>query len=301
MAATDSGRPIKNAPWRCQFTIKNITTWQHVAGAGGLAGTIAGDGGAPGATSGTPTENSGSAKVYYVDLSAANMSFGEGLIRITTTTGSCEDVAIPVRTESGLDSGVAQAGGSNTIRLRSGASSRDDFYMGCAIELVRGNGAGQVRTITDYVGTSKQCTLDAVWDSSNEPDAGTVYIVHPRRDGRFLAGRAIQSVSVADVNESEQAAENLANLYDEGLVNCAVNDTTPTTTEFVMSGGDLNTTDDDFYATCGSMVLFRSGALKSIANRVTAYDASTLTFSFAKPWPVAPANGDDAVIIGHVE
>lgn len=299
MAATDAGRPIRNAPWRTQFVIKNITTWQHVAGAAGLAGTISQDGGAPGATT-TPAENSGSAKVYHVDLTLSDMACGDGMIRITTSTGSCEDVAIPFRTEEGLDSGVLAAGGSTTVRLRAGALARDNFYRGCRLELVRGNGAGQVRTITDYVGSNKQCTLDTAWDASNQPDAGTVYIVHPAKDGQFVSSSR-QSVSVEDVDGSENAASNMAALYNEGLLQASVNDSTPTTTEFVMAGSDLNATTDDFYSTCGSMVLFTSGTLKGIANKVSAYDASLLKFSFDKPWPVAPADGDDAVIIGHVE
>lgn len=52
-----------------------------------------------------------------------------------------------------------ETGGEFFYRLNSDASSIDDFYVGCAIKITSGAGAGQYRTITDYNGTTKVITI----------------------------------------------------------------------------------------------------------------------------------------------
>lgn len=71
--------------------------------------------------------------------------------------------------------GTAQAGGSNTITLASGASSTDDFYNGMEIFLTDGTGKGEFRVITDYVGSTKVVTVGDAWD--NTPNSTSVYLI----------------------------------------------------------------------------------------------------------------------------
>lgn len=52
----------------------------------------------------------------------------------------------------------------NTVTLDGRSSNVDDFYNEYSIRIYSGPGAGQVRKITDYVGTSKIATLASNWD-----------------------------------------------------------------------------------------------------------------------------------------
>lgn len=69
----------------------------------------------------------------------------------------------------------AQAGASTTITLVSGANANNDFYNDMAIALISGTGAGQVRKISDYNGSSKVATVDTAW--ATNPDNTTTYII----------------------------------------------------------------------------------------------------------------------------
>jgi len=65
-----------------------------------------------------------------------------------------------------LHYGVAQAGGASTITLNASASSITDYYVGLAIAITASAGAGQVRTITAYNGTTKVATVDSAWTTN---------------------------------------------------------------------------------------------------------------------------------------
>jgi len=65
-----------------------------------------------------------------------------------------------------LHYGFAQAGGASTITLNASASSITDYYVGLAIAITASTGAGQVRTITAYNGTTKVATVDSAWTTN---------------------------------------------------------------------------------------------------------------------------------------
>lgn len=69
--------------------------------------------------------------------------------------------------------GTAQAGGATTITLVSTASAVDDTYNTQTIYIYSGTGAGQARTISDYVGATKVATISAAW--ATNPDATSKY------------------------------------------------------------------------------------------------------------------------------
>jgi hypothetical protein len=79
--------------------------------------------------------------------------------------------------------GIAAAGTSTTITLDSSASSTDDFYNNELIHIDAGTGEGQVRVITDYVGSTKVATVHTAWTTN--PDTTSEYIIeegHPYID-----------------------------------------------------------------------------------------------------------------------
>lgn len=73
------------------------------------------------------------------------------------------------------DTGTAQAGGSTTVTLRSGAVATDDYYNGAIVTIYGGTGEGQSRKITDYVGSTKVATVDSAW--AVNPDSSSTYFV----------------------------------------------------------------------------------------------------------------------------
>ena len=79
-------------------------------------------------------------------------------------------------TASGVtsDTGTAQAGGSNTITLKSASSFiTDDQPNGMFIAITAGTGSGQTRHIDDYVGSTKVLTVFPAWDT--QPDNTSQY------------------------------------------------------------------------------------------------------------------------------
>lgn len=75
--------------------------------------------------------------------------------------------------EDPIITGVAAAGGANTITLSAGASSANNFYNTNIISITSGTGAGQIRTIANYVGATKIATVSVAW--TTVPDATSVF------------------------------------------------------------------------------------------------------------------------------
>jgi hypothetical protein len=78
-------------------------------------------------------------------------------------------------TSSKHDTGTAQAGTSTSITLKSSSSSTDDYFNGLYITITGGTGAGQVRIITDYVGSTKVATVDSAWTTA--PNSSSTYSI----------------------------------------------------------------------------------------------------------------------------
>ena len=76
--------------------------------------------------------------------------------------------------------GTSQGGSSTTIVLASSASTTDDIYNGMTVYISSGTGSGQIRVITDYVGSTKTATVsDWTTDSGVAPQTDSVYEVMP--------------------------------------------------------------------------------------------------------------------------
>ncbi len=72
--------------------------------------------------------------------------------------------------------GTAQAGSSTTIQLANSASTTDDIYNGMTVYISSGAGSGQLKTITDYTGSSYTAVV-STWTTT--PDSSSVYEVMP--------------------------------------------------------------------------------------------------------------------------
>lgn len=83
-----------------------------------------------------------------------------------------------------LHRATAAAGTSSTITLgTTGTASTvgtiktvDNYYKDMRVEIISGTGSGQVRRVSQYVGSTKVATMDANW--STTPDSTSVYSIN---------------------------------------------------------------------------------------------------------------------------
>ena len=109
-----------------------------------------------------------------------------------------------------LTTGKAQSGGANIIKLAAGYSSVDDIYKGAVIRLYAGTGAGQVRSIISYNGTTGNVTVDRNWTVA--PDVTTYYSIIAIdciiSSTDFATGAITANVIAADAIGNLQIADN---------------------------------------------------------------------------------------------
>lgn len=120
------------------------------------------------------------------DLDTATVNPGVGGIGSTAfaanaiDSGALADSAV-TEIQTGLVTrrNTAQAGAASTITLDASASAVDSFYLGQQVVLTSGTGAGQVRLITGYVGSTKVATVGSAW--ATNPDNTSVFALVPNR------------------------------------------------------------------------------------------------------------------------
>jgi hypothetical protein len=120
---------------------------------------------------GTGTQT-GSPISYFKDRQLAEFCLFDGL-----KTRRVSHATITQYTTDSGNAGTAQNGSATTITLASGASGDDDEYNTMSVYITSGTGVNQLRTITDYDGTTKVATVGDTWTTNPAP--GSVYEVMP--------------------------------------------------------------------------------------------------------------------------
>src|SRR5207244_4114223 len=193
-------------------------------------------------TTNTPTEV-GSTGIGYTDLTATETGAERVTLKVTATNANAVADVREFSPEAAADSGVLAAVTSTTVTLPSTASATAGYYVGLQLEIVRGTGAGQVRTITAYT-TGRVATLDRAWVTN--PDTSSVYLIKPFQQGSYdTAG--VQKVNAVQLNSDATAATNLQKLYTGAVIPDTVNDTGATTTAFKGGGTASLSSTDGFY------------------------------------------------------
>ena len=109
---------------------------------------------------------------------------------------------------------AVEAGSDGThIQLAATANPTDDHYNGFIVTITAGTGAGQSRTISDYVGATQIATLSAAWTTAL--DATSVYSIALVRDSLAWTGnfdKASLTAPVVKANDSEI----ITGLFDDG-------------------------------------------------------------------------------------
>lgn len=105
----------------------------------------------------------------YIDETDGTLTFLEAPASGETVTMTY------IRRLGRVKTGTAQTGSSSTITLSTSSSSQNDVYNGMKIRITAGTGSGQVRTISDYVGSTKVATVSENWTTA--PDSTSTFTI----------------------------------------------------------------------------------------------------------------------------
>lgn len=132
---------------------------------GNVGGNVVGSVGSVTGAVGSVTGNVGGSVASVTAVSSGAITEAS----FATTAGPFAPLGI-------LDQGTMQAGSTSTTAvLRSALSIADDLIIGAHISIASGTGAGQTRTISDWVSSTDTATVDAAWTTT--PDNTSVYKV----------------------------------------------------------------------------------------------------------------------------
>jgi hypothetical protein len=106
-----------------------------------------------------------------------------------------------------LRSGTAQAGAASTITLDASASATDSFYLNDLVVITGGTGAGQVRRVTAYVGSTKVASVTPNW--ATNPDNTSTFAVLPAASvwDEILANHLTSGSTGAGLNAAGSAGD----------------------------------------------------------------------------------------------
>ncbi len=291
-SSVDARRHIKNAPLRLYGVILDFTTGLPLSGGlTGMDAEISADGGAF-TDLATAEAEIGTTGYFRVDFTATETAYDHCVLQFKASNTNAVTYIEKIEFEQASDSGVAQSATSSTIVLRAAAVASNDYYNGQQIEIVRGTGAGQLRTITDYVGSSKTVTIDRIWITT--PDSTSVYVI--KNQGQTLGLDVLAKVNATQIGSEEDAATALGYLYKGGITMAEVDDAGATTTVFI---GDASLSAiDDFYNK--ALLVFVTGALAGEAEKIDDYVGATKSITMAHAFAAVPADTDQFVILGKI-
>lgn len=122
------------------------------------------------------------------DVSGRKMAFSQLTGNTITEAGTLDHIVLADSVGSDLlhitpedeeNGGTAQAGAPTSVTLAAAASASDDFYNGMTVEILTGPGAGEFKTITDYVGSTRVATVNSAWTTN--PTSSSTYTVYGRQ------------------------------------------------------------------------------------------------------------------------
>jgi len=179
---------------------------------------------------------------------------------ILISKGSTDSGAVP---EVG-HSGTVQDADAGSVTLDNKASDTDDAYSGLRIEIARGTGSGQIRTITGYYASAKKASIDSDWDTI--PDSTSGYNICLLK---FLSG-------------------GIDSLIHQGIAQDAGTNT-------ITLAGNASDEDDTYI---GTNVVIVSGTGSGQVGTITDYKGSTKLAAVDGDWAVTP---DDTSVYNIID
>jgi hypothetical protein len=160
-----------------------------------------------------------------------------------------------------IRSNTAQAGGSSTITLDSGASATNSVYNGYELTIVGGTGAGQTNVVASYAGSTKVATMVNAWGTN--PDNTSVFILSTPDIANVFqwlnstvaaATAGIPDVNIKNVGNDTSASANIANTFNgTGYVAATAPAQQQQVANIAITGAALNQIASSFTQTTGSV------------------------------------------------
>ena len=148
------------------------------------------------------TEIATSSGICYLDLISTELDTKCSAVRVQSTGAKTTVLTLyPVRLPV-IRTGTAQAGAGSTITLDSGASTLDDYYNGCYINITNNdpaNALGQARKIIDYVASTKVATVGSAWGTNPSSASTFEILLTPEGGAAIQLAESAAAASIQDI------------------------------------------------------------------------------------------------------
>lgn len=202
--------PIYGLPYVVIFPILD-NTGELVDGAAELDSEISKNGDTFTDCTNEAVEIAASSGMYYLILTAAEMTADIVSIRVRTTTVNAKTTPITFKPQAlpQIDAGTAQAGAAGSITLAAGTLAFNDQVNGAVVYIHTGTGAGQARIITSFVTSTKVASVTP--DFITNPDDTSQYYLY-QTDSCVASPNA----NIMGLRGSGQSLIDLKDLADTG-------------------------------------------------------------------------------------
>ena len=197
---------------------------------------------------------------YYLTLTAGTVAGSSVIGEVVGEFDLGSSIINAVRT------GLAQAGNATSITLDASASATTDLYKGEQVWLTSGTGAGQVRTIIGYNGSTKVATVDRNWTTN--PGSASVF--------------AVLAVDSASINSNLAVTTGNATV----VIRSGTAQTGSTTNTIKLDSGASAT--NNIYV--GDLVAITSGTGLGQSRIIVSYVGSTKVATVDRNWTTTPDN-----------
>lgn len=190
--------PVYGVPFGIVISILDADG-DPVTGATGLDSEVSKNGDTFADCTNEATEIATSSGMYYLLLTAAEMTADVVAVIVKTSSSGAKTTPITLypRKLVTLRTGTAQGGAAGYITLDASAGSRDDRWNGCLCVAVIDSNT-EARIITDYTGSNQQAAVTPDWNvTPDSDDTFTIYLPE---------GMQAPTVNVSHVNETAQTA-----------------------------------------------------------------------------------------------
>ena len=193
--------PVYAAPFGVTFGILDADG-DLVTGATALDSEVSKNGDTFADCTNEATEIATSSGVYYLLLTATEMTADVVTVIVKTTSSGAKTTTITLypRKLVTLRSGTAQGGAAGYITLDASAGARDDRWNGCLC-VATIDTLVEARIITDYTGSNQQAAVTPNWNVT--PDSDDTFIIY------LPEGMQNPTVNVSHINEQSQTARDI--------------------------------------------------------------------------------------------
>lgn len=193
--------PVYGAPWGVVFPILDADG-DLVTGAASLDSEVSKNGDTFTDCTNEATEIATSSGVYYLLLTATEMTADVVTVIVKTSTSGAKTTTLTLypRKLVPLRTGTAAGGASGYITLDASAGAIDDLWNGCLCVAVL-DSATEARIIDDYTGSNQQASVTPDWNTT--PDSDDTFTIY------LPEGRQIPTVNATHIGGTSQTGRDL--------------------------------------------------------------------------------------------